>query len=108
MGIISKQWQIPLICLILFGDLSFESKLKFLQHICHKLLERNILGSNYMWIWKGKVPLKIKICVTPCAECCFARGNMQKKKWLGNPSCSFCDQMGTCNHLLFSCLGSYG
>ena len=31
------------------------------------------------------------------------RDNIRKKKWPGNPTCSFCDQVETVDHLFFTC-----
>ena len=34
----------------------------------------------------------------------LTRDNMVKRNWLGNPSCVFCEQLETVDHLFFQCL----
>ena len=77
---------------------------KFSTKSVYKLLEKTVVGPNYKWLWKTKVPLKIRIFLWQLVQDAVpTRENMKKRKWLGNPCCSFCDQMETSNHLFFSC-----
>ena len=73
----------------------------------YEYLERDSFGPNYKWIWKAKIPLKIKIFLWQVMQdAILTRDNMKKRKWGGNPRCSFCDQLETRNHLFFPL--SYG
>ena len=83
---------------------SLNSKGVFTTKSLYQHLERNISGSHNKWIWKAKIPLKIKIFLWQLfQDVVLTRENMKKRKWLGNPTCSFCDQLETSRHLLFSC-----
>jgi hypothetical protein len=70
----------------------------------YEFLETNLAGANHQAIWKAKLPLKIQIFMwqmfnnaTPTRDILGHRG------WPGNPTCSFCDQRETIQHLFFSC-----
>jgi hypothetical protein len=67
-------------------------------------LERNLAGSHNKWIWKAKLPLKIKIFLWQmCQDAVLTRENMKKRQWSGSPVCSFCNQEETNDHLFFTC-----
>ena len=67
-------------------------------------LERDLAGPNYKWIWKTSIPLKIKIFLWQLFQNdVLTRDNLRKRKWPGNPVCSFCTNMETANHLFFTC-----
>lgn len=56
-------------------------------------LERDLASANNKWIWKALIPLKIKILMWIFfRDAILTRENLQKRKWLGNPSCSFCSE----------------
>jgi hypothetical protein len=70
----------------------------------YTLLEKNLAGSHYNWIWKSKIPLKIKIFMWQmCQDAILTSENMKKRKWPGAPTCSFCRQVESNNHLFFTC-----
>lgn len=70
----------------------------------YKFLEADTVGPNYKWIWKPKLPLKIKIFLWQMVrDANLTRDNLKKRKWLGNQLCSFCDQPENRNHLFFTC-----
>lgn len=69
-------------------------------------LERVFSGANNKWLWKAKIPLKIKIFMCQLfRNAILTRDNMRKRKWLGNPTCSFCDCTETATHIFWL---SYG
>jgi hypothetical protein len=48
-------------------------------------LERNLAGSHNKWIWKAKIPLKIKIFLWQmCQDAVLTRENMKKRNWPGS------------------------
>jgi hypothetical protein len=47
----------------------------------YTFLEKNLAGSHYNWIWKSKIPLKIKIFMWQmCQDAILTRDNMKKRK----------------------------
>ena len=56
------------------------------------------------YIWKIKVPLKIKIFMWFLhREVILTKDNLAKRNWNGNKCCSFCDKEETIHHLFFEC-----
>jgi hypothetical protein len=56
------------------------------------------------YIWKIKVPLKIKIFMWFLHHKVLLRkDNLIKRSWQGNKSCSFCHKDETIQHLFFEC-----
>jgi hypothetical protein len=69
----------------------------------HDLLDGNT-GYFKKYIWKIKVPLKIKIFMWFLhKEVILTKDNLKKRKWQGSSQCCFCDQDETIQHLFFSC-----
>ena len=55
-------------------------------------------------IWKSKLPYKIKIFTWLLEnKVILTKDNMIKKKWPSNPTCSFCSQLESVDHLFFQC-----
>jgi hypothetical protein len=55
-------------------------------------------------IWKGKIPAKMKIFLwLMLNNAVLTKDNMVKRKWLGDPTCYFCDHNETLSHLFFQC-----
>jgi hypothetical protein len=70
----------------------------------YTLLEKNLAGSHNNWIWKAKIPLKIKIFMWQlCQDAILSRENMKRRNWLGAPTCSFCRQVESNDHIFFTC-----
>jgi hypothetical protein len=67
------------------------------QHI-----EKNLDGSHNKWIWKVKIPLKIKIFLWQLFQNAIL-DNLKKRNLVGSPLCSFCYQKETMRHLFFEC-----
>jgi hypothetical protein len=68
------------------------------------MAERNIAGAQNKWIWKAKVPLKLKVFLWQlCQDVVLTRENMKKRNWPGAPRCSFCNLLESNNHLFFTC-----
>jgi hypothetical protein len=67
-------------------------------------MEKSQAGSHNKWIWKSKIPLKIKIFMWQLGQdALLTRENLKKRNWAGSPLCSFCNQVETNNHLFFTC-----
>ena len=60
--------------------------------------------NTFSHIWKTRIPYKIKIFTWLLEKgVVLTKDNMVKRKWTGDPSCVFCDQVETINHLFFQC-----
>jgi hypothetical protein len=56
------------------------------------------------YIWKMKVPLKIKVFMWFFhRKVIFTKNNLLKRNWNGNESCCFCDSKESIQHLFFEC-----
>lgn len=67
-------------------------------------LTREEEGSSHSKIWKSNIPYKIKIFLWLLEkDTTLTKDNMIKRKWVGNPTCRFCDMAETANHLFFQC-----
>ena len=63
-----------------------------------------VVRRSFRHIWKSKIPYKIKIFTWLLKnKVILTKDNMVKNKWPGNPSCSFCSQLETVDHLFFQC-----
>jgi hypothetical protein len=63
-----------------------------------------VAGSRNKWIWKAKIPLKIKNNLWQLfRHAILTRDNLKKRKWSGSPLCSFRSQHETTSHLFFEC-----
>jgi len=67
-------------------------------------LTSNDNGDSFSRIWKAKLPYKIKIFLWLIEQgAILTKDNMVRRRWPGNPSCCFCDNLESINHLFFSC-----
>ena len=56
------------------------------------------------YLWKIKVPLKIKIFMWFLhRKCILTKDNLLKRNWQGSKTCCFCDKDETIQHLFFEC-----
>ena len=56
------------------------------------------------YIWKIKVPLKIKIFMWLLhRQVILTKDNLAKRNWNGNQGCCFCDHKESLQHLFFEC-----
>jgi hypothetical protein len=77
---------------------------QFTTKSVYEFLERDLSGADNRMIWKAKIPLKIQIFMWHVfRDAIPTRHNMRKRKWQGNPLCSFCKQVETMEHLFFAC-----
>ena len=77
---------------------------KFTTKSVYKMLEKPLSGCHYKWIWKAKIPLKINFFMWQMSQdAVLTRQVMKKRRWYGNPNCSFCDNIETSQHLFFAC-----
>lgn len=81
-----------------------ESRGKFSVKSTYNAVTSCDYGHNYKYIWKGKISAKIKIFLWLVANnALLTKDNMIRRKWIGDPSCYFCQQPETVSHLLFAC-----
>ena len=61
-------------------------------------------GETYSRIWKAGLPYKIKIFLWLLEQdAILNKENMVRRNWVADPSCRFCNEFETLNHLFFSC-----
>jgi hypothetical protein len=61
-------------------------------------------GPSHSKIWKSKIPAKIKIFLWLLLNnVILTKDNLIKRKWIGDPTCYFCDQDESVSHLFFHC-----
>lgn len=61
-------------------------------------------GAQFSHNWKANIPYKIKIFTWLVENgAVLTKDSMVKRKWLGDPTCVFCDQLETVDHLFFLC-----
>lgn len=64
----------------------------------------NDSGPYHRKIWKGKVLAKIKIFLWLIMNnAILTTDNLLKRRWVGDPTCHFCDQSENLSHLFFKC-----
>lgn len=81
-----------------------ENSGKFSVKSTYNALTNSDGGPTFKYIWKGKIPPKIKIFLWLVANnAILTKDNMIKRKWNGDPLCYFCQQHETVTHLLFTC-----
>lgn len=67
-------------------------------------LTRDETDDSYTIIWKAKIPYKIKIFIWLLEQgVVLTKENMIRRKWVGDPSCRFCESTETVDHLFFQC-----
>jgi hypothetical protein len=67
------------------------------------LLDSDIILHN-SYIWKIKIPLKIKVFLWLLyREAILTKDNLVNKNWRGNEKCCFCFHYETIQHLFFDC-----
>jgi hypothetical protein len=77
---------------------------KFTVKAMYDQLTVNDSGKAHTRIWKAKIPYKIKIFLWLTEnEAILTKDNMIKRKWVGDPSCQFCEGLEDILHLLFRC-----
>jgi hypothetical protein len=77
---------------------------RFSTKSMYQYLERSLAGSHNKWIWKAKLPLKIKVFMWQLFQIAIlTRDNLKKRKWPGSPLYSFCAQHESARHLFFEC-----
>ena len=77
---------------------------KFSTSSVYRHLEKKNSGPDNKFIWKAKLPLKIKVFLWQLSQdAVLTRENMMKRNWLGRPVCSFCSNIETASHLFFNC-----
>ena len=81
-----------------------ESLVFFSVSSVYKHLYRNCARADNRQLWKAKIPLKIKIFMwLTLQNAILTKDNLLKRKWKGGPSCAFCQEKESVNHLFFDC-----
>jgi hypothetical protein len=66
-------------------------------------IDTNIVSNN-SYLWKIKMPLKIKVFIWLLyREAILSKDNLIKRNWHGNVRCCFCDRLETIQYLFFDC-----
>ena len=64
----------------------------------------NSVGEPFNRIWKAKLPYKIKIFLWLIENgTLLTKDNMVKRNWQGDPTCRFCENIESIQHLFFEC-----
>lgn len=67
-------------------------------------LIKNDCGYPHKFLWKTKVPTKIKVFLwLMTRKSILTKDNLVRRGWMGNKSCVFCGQDKTIDHLFFTC-----
>ena len=83
----------------------WNSKKTFTTKSVYNRLSSGSESNRFNHIWKSKIPYKIKIFTWLLEKgAVLTKDNMIRRRWAGDPSCKFCDQPETINHLFFQCL----
>lgn len=70
----------------------------------YERLTSNDQGNSYKYIWRANLPYKIKIFIWLLElNAVLTKENMTKRNWVGGPSCYFCSEVETTDHLFFAC-----
>lgn len=82
----------------------FWSKGHFTVKSAYNALTANDAGPFHKKIWNGKILAKIKIFLwLIMTNAILTKDNLIRRKWLGSPTCYFCDEDESVSHLLFQC-----
>jgi hypothetical protein len=66
--------------------------------------KRNTIKKSYWFIWKAKIPQRIKVFLWLILENkILSKENLKKKKWHGNVNCNWCGCLETTNHIFYTC-----
>ena len=78
---------------------------KFTVHSFYQWLEfGGIKNITFKTIWLSKMPLKIKIFLYLLKrDKILTKGNLIKRGWQGDPSCPFCGEFESTDHLFVQC-----
>jgi hypothetical protein len=77
---------------------------KYTTKSVYDYLTKDDMGCSFTHIWKAKIPYKIKIFTWLLENnAVLTKDNMKKRKWAGDPSCMFCPQYESLEHLFFQC-----
>jgi hypothetical protein len=88
--------------ILLAGD--GEGKKSFTTKSVYNHLTSDEKGNNYKHIWKSRIPYKIKIFTWLMENnAILTKDNMIKRKWTGDSTCMFCNQVESLEHLFFQC-----
>ena len=70
----------------------------------YRELTLNSIGYPHKFMWKAKIPLKIKIFLwLTLRKSILTKDNLLRRGWKGNSLCHFCGNLETVDHLFISC-----
>ena len=77
---------------------------RFTTKSVYDMLTYDDQGLSYKFIWKAKIPHRIKLFLWLLEnQVVLTKDNMIKRNWQGDPSCYFCPSNESINHLFFLC-----
>ena len=77
---------------------------RFSTKSVYEFLTKEDSGKHFKHIWKAKIPYKIKIFMWLVENnAILTKDNMIKRHWVGNPTCHFCSENESIDHLFFLC-----
>lgn len=77
---------------------------KFSVKSTYEHLTKEDVGDPHSKIWKAKAPYKVKIFLWLLERgATLTKDNMIKRNWVGDPTCRFCSNVETTDHLFFQC-----
>jgi len=70
----------------------------------YDFLNKDNSGNRFKHVWKAKIPYKIKIFMWLVENnAVLTKGNLLKRHWVGSPTCHFCFENESIDHLFFQC-----
>jgi hypothetical protein len=82
----------------------WEKSGKFSVKSTYKQLCSHECGPSFKNLWKAKIPLKIRIFMWLVFQnVILTKDNLVKRKWKGSPTCYFCKENESSQHLFFEC-----
>ena len=70
----------------------------------YEVLTKENSRNHFKHIWKAKMPYKIKIFMWLVENNdILIKDNLLRRHWVGDPTCSFCHDTESIEHLFFQC-----
>jgi hypothetical protein len=83
---------------------SLKSDVQFSVSSMYSALLDTHMVSHNIYLWKLKIPLKIKVFLWLLyKKVILTKDNLVKRNWHGNKKCCFCDNYKTIQYLFFDC-----
>jgi hypothetical protein len=70
----------------------------------YRQFKQNTIRKPYWFIWKAKIPQRIKVFLWLILEDkILSKENLKKRNWHGNVNCDWCGCLETTNHIFYNC-----